>query len=287
MKLSIETFALREKLGDEGAMELIARAGFDCVDYSFYWQAEGSPALGEEYQAYARKIRAVMEKNGLRCNQAHAPFWADYQEKTELGNPHYRQLVRAVEAASILGAEQIVVHALMVPPEETKLDAEEINLAYYRSLEPYCRKFGIRVAVENLFRWDEKRRTHHGVLASGKALSAFIQKLDSPWFVACIDVGHAAITGSEPEDFIRAMAPGLLQGLHIQDSDYLGDRHTLPYSGWLNWEKIMAALKETGYTGELTFEVFGYLRRLPKALLPDALRYAARIGRYLIDLFEA
>ena len=37
MKLSIETYALREKFGDRGTILLAKEAGFDAVDYSYYW----------------------------------------------------------------------------------------------------------------------------------------------------------------------------------------------------------------------------------------------------------
>lgn len=111
--------------------------------------------------------------------------------------------------------------------------------------------------------------------------------LTSPIFVACVDVGHAAITGTEPEDFLLQMKPEQLQAVHIQDGDYRADRHTLPFLGNFFWEAIMAALRKVGYTGDLTFEIFGYLSHVPSALLPSALRFAADTGRYLITLFEA
>lgn len=40
MKLSVELSALTDKFGDFRAVEPAKEAGFDAVDYSFYWNNE-------------------------------------------------------------------------------------------------------------------------------------------------------------------------------------------------------------------------------------------------------
>ena len=284
MKLAIETYALREKFGDQKAFALIRAAGFDGVDYSYYWTAEDSPIVGEGYRGYAEQLRGWLEESGLSCHQAHAPFRFAYGEAMDESEPHYLEIVRAIESASILWVEHIVIHSIRPPKAE---DTVAYNLQFYRSFEPYCRKFGVRVAVENLFSRDQKRGGFRGRFATPTSLCEFVRLLDSPWFVACIDVGHAALTGMEPEDFIAGMERGVLKALHIQDTDYRDDRHILPYMADLNWDGIMSALRGIGYDGELTFEVFHFLKRIPDALIPEALRYAAAVGRYLTEKFEA
>jgi len=284
MKLSIETYAIREKFGDEQAIRLIKAAGFDSIDYSYYYTPENSPITGEEYLEHAKKVRACLDETGLVCHQAHAPFRFVYGEVMDESEPHYLEIVRAIEAAAILGAEQIVIHSIRPPLEQ---DTVDYNLKWYRSFEPYCRKFGIRVAVENLFMRDKKRNCFKGRFATPETLCEIIRLLDSPCFVACIDVGHAALTGMEPEDFIAGMERGVLKALHIQDTDYRDDRHVLPYMADLNWDGIMSALRDIGYDGELTFEIFHFLERVPAELIPETLRYAAAVGRHLIGKFEA
>ena len=118
-------------------------------------------------------------------------------------------------------------------------------------------------------------------------ISRFIEKLDSPWFTACIDVGHASLVGWEPEDFIRGMKKGVTQALHIQDNDYLGDRHMLPFTANLKWHNIMSALKDIEYDGELNFEIQKFASRFPNELIPDVMKFEEKVGRYLISVFEA
>ena len=86
-------------------------------------------------------------------------------------------MVRALESASILGAKNIVVHSLNVPEG---VSFEEYNIEYYKSFIPYCEKFGIHVAVENLFTRDQKRKYLKGKIGSPEELNNIVQKINYP-----------------------------------------------------------------------------------------------------------
>lgn len=283
MNLSVELYSVTKHFGDHKAVELIKQAGFDAIDYSYYYEKECEEILGENYKEYAREFRAYLDRSGISCNQAHAPFTFQYGMSLDVSEEKYLHIVRSMESAAILGAKNIVVHAVTVPED---VDFEAYNIEYYKSFIPYCEAFNIHVAVENLFSRDPKRHRLVGKLGSPKELNRIIKKIDSPWIVACVDVGHAALTGYEPEDFISRVDPGILKCLHIQDNDYLDDRHMLPYLANLNWSAVMTALKKCGYEGELTFEIVKYLQKFPPELIPDALKFAAVIGKHLISIYE-
>ena len=288
MRLSIETYGLRRRYGDFEAARLIAEAGFDAMDYSSYWYAD-SPLAREDYRDYAQRLRAHIDGLGLACNQSHAPFAMKYGQPFDMTCPEFREVVRSLEVASILGAGQIIVHSLAMP-EELRDDVEATHayaMAYYSALLPYAEEFGIRIAVENLFvRYKDRKFVYSKRLNSPETLSRVVRELDSPWVTACLDMGHAAMVGYEPEDFIRGMERGLLGAVHIQDGDYMEDRHTVPYVGQYHWEAIMKALAETGYTGDLTFEVYKLYQNLPDTAIPHALKMAEAVGRHMIGIFE-
>ena len=48
----------------------------------------------------------------------------------------------------------------------------------------------------------------------------------------------------------------------------------------------MKALAETGYTGDLTFEVYKFYQNLPDTAIPHALKMAEVVGRELIDIYQ-
>ncbi len=284
MRLSIDVYQLRKRFGEEQAFSMIKDAGFHCVDYSFYWlnPEEKQAILGDGYREYAQKVKEQLNQMGLICNQAHAPF--DFKlinGEISLSNLHYCEVVRSIEAASIMGAEQIVVHPLTPADDRSVLD---VNVDYYKSLEPYCEKFGIRIAVENLPcpRYDNLEA---GIIGHkfGRAedIYALIKKLNSPWFVCCIDVGHAAITGIAPEKLIGDLDNSLLQALHIHDNDCQSDLHLLPYLGKLDWDNIAQSLADIQYQGDLTFEVFGFMKKFDDDMMESALDIVASAGRNL------
>lgn len=285
MKLSIDNGMLLARFGVYESARMIKEAGFDCIDMTYYTVPVDSPLLDDGYREYAIKLKEYLNELGLECNQAHAPLVFAYGDRFSLEDPHYRAIVRSVESAAIMGAKVIVVHSVGHRQGNDILFDRAYNLDYYRSLIPYCEKFGIRIAVENLFEYGQNGE-FVGRLGTPEELSEFVLELDSPCFCACLDTGHASLTGVKPEDFVAGMRADLLQVLHVHDGDYLGDRHTLPYMMNFDWEKIMGALKKIGYDGELTFEILNYFRNIPKELIPEALRFAEKTGRYLIGIYK-
>ena len=285
MKLSIDNGMLLARFGVYESARMIKEAGFDCIDMTYYTVPVDSPLLDDGYREYAIKLKEYLDELGLECNQAHAPFVFAYGDRFSLEDPHYRAIVRSVESAAILGAKVIVVHSVGHRQGNDILFDRAYNLDYYRSLIPYCEKFGIRIAVENLFEYGQNGE-FVGRLGTPEELSEFVLELDSPCFCACLDTGHASLTGVKPEDFVAGMRADTLQVLHVHDGDYLGDRHTLPYLMDFDWQKIMCALKKIGYNGELTFEILNYFRNIPKELIPEALRFAEKTGRYLIGIYK-
>lgn len=280
MKLSVENHTLRKRYGDETAIKMLKEAGFDSIDYSYYWLEDTDDALGSNYIEHAVKVRQLLDENCMTCNQAHAPFALTYGSTFDLSEKEYAKIVRSMESAAILGAEHIVVHSLGVP---NSVDCFAYNLGFYKSLEPYCEKFGIRIAIENLFEYDQKRKTFRkGRLHTPELLNGMIKALNSPWFVVCIDVGHAAVTGFEPEELIQGFDHQTLKSLHIHDNDYLSDRHALPCTGDFNWDKITGALKSIDYNGDFTLEIFAYLNRFDDEMMQDALMFAGKVGRHLM-----
>ena len=85
MKISTEINTTAKIVGEEKAIEYIAKAGFDAWDFSMFaicdkdWENQkvvpnSHPVSGPNYLAYARKLKQIGLDNGIVCNQGHAPF---------------------------------------------------------------------------------------------------------------------------------------------------------------------------------------------------------------------
>jgi len=283
MKLIVENHYLRKIFGDREAIRIIAEAGFDGMDFSFFKLDENDDILKKpNIKEYALSLKEYAKSLGVKFAQAHAPLTHAYDDKSDF-EEHFAEIVKSMEIASYLDVPVIIVHSIKCPKN---IDFDDVNRKFYGRLAPYCEKFNIRIGVENLFMRDKVRECFVGQQGTPKEITAFVNTLDKKYFTVCLDTGHAALTGCEPQDFIRGMNSELLTALHIQDNDYKNDRHWLPYSGKLDWNEITSALAEIGYKGNLTLEIMHFIDRYPDDLQPMALTFACQVGRKLIKLIE-
>lgn len=286
MKLSVETGTIISRLGDKQALRLIKEHGFDCVDYSYYGREKDDILNKDKYLAFARDIRSELDRLGLECNQAHAPMCFPYGDETGEGSENWCLIARAIESAGILGAKAIIVHSVGLPLEK-KAQEFEYNVGFFKSFEPIAEKAGIKIAVETLVEYDSRRNRYSSLFNTPYELCNIVKALGTDNFTGCVDIGHCAQTNYSPEQFLRNMNKDILTCLHVQDSDYWGDAHFLPFTRDFKWDSIMQSLKGIGYSGDLTFEVIGYFNRLPNELLGAGLAFAESVGRHLISLYNS
>ena len=286
MRISIETHFFAKDVDHKDAVRMIKEAGFDCYDLSFTRGiAPEYDMLGEDYRERAMALREYADSIGITCNQSHAPFKLKYEDGLSPDNEKYTRVVRAIECAAIAGAESIVVHRVLVPEG---VDVLEYNRKYYLSLLPYAEKFGIKIAVENLFTRDaETKKINGGFLHDPKEHAEYVRSLGSPCFIACLDIGHSALTGVAPEDAVAGHDPAVCRAIHVHDNDLVDDRHVFPMSGLFNWDAICEAFAKMGYEGDMTLELINPLSKASPELMPDSLRYAAAVARELVRKIEA
>lgn len=61
------------------------------------------------------------------------------------------------------------------------------------------------------------------------------------------------------------------------------DQHLLPYQGTINWNEVMAALREVGYPGDFTYEAHNSVRTLPDGMRDAALQYAYTTAKFVLQ----
>ena len=173
---------------------MIAEAGFDAYDISLFGMNEESPLMGKDYKKYAEELKEYSEINKIACNQAHAPF------PSSVGDPDkdakiYDSIVRSMEIAAILGAKIIVVHPVQhLTYAEHPQELFEMNVAFYKSLIPYCEKFGTKVAIENMWQYNfASKAISDSTCSRAWEFCEYIDAVNSEWIVGCLDIGHASL----------------------------------------------------------------------------------------------
>ncbi|MBQ7508046.1 MAG: sugar phosphate isomerase/epimerase, partial [Spirochaetales bacterium] len=161
----------------------------------------------------------------------------------------------------------------------------EYNLKFFRRLVPALEKWNVKCAIENLFKGDENGVRRASECSYPQETLDYISELGSDLFCSCADTGHFAIsekdTGISVGDAIRQLGK-TLEVLHVQENDGINDLHVVPYTlrNVMDWEDIIAALREIGYTGTMNFEVMPFVKQFPAEISQVAVAHIGNVARY-------
>lgn len=274
MKTSTEINSIAKLVGMEKAVYLVAEAGFDAFDFSMFQMTnKDHPLAGDNYLAFARKIKQIGLDNGIACNQSHAPFPVYFDWIREL-QP------RAIECTAEVGGKICVIH-----PDNNK--SPEENAEMYFELLPMAKDYGVVIATENMWNWDEKANI--ALPAACSSPESFVRHIDAvndPFLIACLDIGHAEMEGlnTNAPEMIRALGHRL-GALHIHDNDRHFDSHAIPFSMKIDFDAVVAALKEVGYKGDLTLEADRHCGKFTPETVHVAVKELAEAAKRLKAMF--
>ncbi|MBQ3095011.1 MAG: sugar phosphate isomerase/epimerase [Clostridia bacterium] len=309
MKLSLSASTLFNTMGTEATFRTLREAGFEACDYPLTRYADGPYAkegIGEslfdrpqtEVDAIMDEVASLAKKYGIQLYQTHAPYPSNTRDgDTLILNDHHINLARkAIRATSRLGCGYMVIHPAFCHHidldrnEEARKINYEANMAFFSSLIPDLRIYGVRLCLENVYGRDGETRLLCPTACSHAAdLAAWIDTLNEmageELFCACLDSGHCIITGDDAASEIRTLG-SRLRCLHLHDSRPGEDAHTLPYLAELDWDSITAALREIGYEGTLNFEAVRWPRFFPVELQPAAVHFAGAVAAHIRTLWE-
>lgn len=285
MKISTEIDSVAMVIGEEKTIEYLAKAGFDAWDFSMFrmceydWKTKkllpsSHPLAGENYLAFARKLKQIGLDNGIVCNQSHAPFPTACKEIQSY-------FKRAIECTAEAGGEICIIH-----PDNDK-SAEE-NAEIYNELLPFAKQCKVKIATENMWNWDDdKNQASFAACCDPKDFLAHINAVNDDYLVACLDIGHAEMKGlnTNSVEMIKALG-NHLQALHIHDNDKWHDSHQIPFSMQIDFVPIVKALKEIGYSGYFTLEADQFLSGCTENDIYDKIKEMARVAKKLADMYE-
>ncbi len=285
MKISTEIGSAAKIIGEEKAIEYCAKAGFDAWDFSMFsmcrydWEnntllENDHPLAGGNYLKFARKLKQVGIDNGIICNQSHAPFPTRCAEIRS----YYK---RAIECTAEAGGKICIIH-----PDNNRT-AEE-NGEMYLELLPFAKEHNVRIATENMWNWDkEKNQSSFAACATPESFNAHLDAVNDEYLTACLDIGHAEMKGSNTNavEMIRALG-NRLSALHIHDNDRWHDSHQIPFSMNIDFNEVVASLKQINYKGYFTLEADKYLSVYTKENVFEGIKNLEQAVRKLANMFE-
>ncbi|MCI6908462.1 MAG: sugar phosphate isomerase/epimerase [Clostridiaceae bacterium] len=298
MKVSVTTDEMARAYGDAEALKRLADIGFDAVDFGmFKYDMHGELFCGPQadFERYFESLGQTARDAGIEIGQVHSPM-PSYTANPEEDAHILECQKKAILAAYRLGSPYIIIHPCI--PQEYRYDhfraeTREINMKFYGELTPLLEQCGVRLGVENMFNWDpEKNCICPTVCSSAEEMIDYIDAL-GPQFVACLDTGHAQLSGSGAPDMARKLG-ARLKTLHVHDNDGISDCHVAPMLGYngpthmssVCWTDFAAALREIGYTGTLSFETDQTQRMYGPALLMESTTLLYKVARELARMCE-
>jgi len=267
---------------DHAQYRILKELGYDAVDYNGMCSEPGCGLFAlsdEEFERELLKDRQAIEAAGLEICQTHG-VWPYDDTKSEQWDLKFEAMVKSIRGTAILGCQYVIVHPVMPfgwheSPHHDK-DVRE-NIEYMKKLVPYAEKYGVKIALENM-------PNPYVPCGSVEELVTCIDEVNSPWLVACLDVGHSTALGYNAGDAVRMLGERL-HCLHVHDNDGKRDLHWFPYYGVTNWQHFTGALKEIGYQGTMSLEtsIGERMRMLPPDLCAEGDQWMYHIVRKLAE----
>ena len=217
--------------------------------------------ISDNIEGYARlnysELSALSEKYGVKIWSMHLPFGPF--TVLDLSNPalaeytveYYAELIKK---GAEIGVDKFVLHPSGEPikEEERRLRMETAK-ASLGALAKIAAKHGAVICVENLPR-----------TCLGKNSEEIAELVSAhPALRVCFDTNH--LLSEDPAEFVRKIGDKIAT-IHVSDYDFVNERHWLPGEGKIDWQAILAALREVNYSGVWMYEIE---LRCPKTILRD------------------
>ncbi|MBR6299594.1 MAG: sugar phosphate isomerase/epimerase [Clostridia bacterium] len=275
------------------AISALAAAGYRYLDANLCGCSRRgkrfAPMTEDNWEQHVKDWRRLADDIGVQFRQGHA-YWSVNGPVEKGGVPGGEDgeelMRRSVLAAQILGIEWLVVHPSTYLQNGTPLTKEaifEANLAYFSRWAAFYADHGIGMAIENM----PSLGRIPSFFSDIDTLNALVDALDRPNVGACLDTGHAHVSGLSPADCVLKLG-NRLKATHINDNSAVGrDEHVAPFMGTINWPQTVKALRDIGYENDFAFETQNLTAVFPLRIQGDLLRFSYTLGEYLLsdDLF--
>lgn len=228
----------------------IGRHGFDFVDFTL------EPPMADPDQIDPGAIRAALDRHSLGVVAHTAWFIPMASPYPTVRDASLREFRRCLVAAKAIGADVMNVHYRPVPPASSAKQAVEWHA---ETLGPLCddaARVGITIVIE------------HVPEGGARQLENILEIM---WRVPLLrfhlDSGHAKLESRHDRfgNYLDRLGDKLLH-VHLSDNDGTADQHLPPGAvprSRTDWPSHVKKLRDTGYDGTITLEVFspdrGYL----------------------------
>jgi len=293
-KIGVQTYGIEEHFGVDGAYRVVREAGFDAVDVNLdhfltdsqIRNQEHVPifnAEGEELLAYFKPWKDAAEKYGIDNYQTHAPFPCYVAEPSNGYNDYLLEVLKkTIAGCAYIGCRRLIIHPFFLGYNQ-QLDPQaewDLNIQRYSQLIPAAKEHGVIICLENMF--TSFRAKRYSAVCSDITLACrYIDTLNEiageRVFAFCLDTGHLLLLGKDIKNAIIELGDRI-ECFHVHDNNGAEDQHMPPYTGKLDWDRMVEGLKAIGFNKTLSFETYNILTYIDHELVVSILRFIADCG---------
>jgi sugar phosphate isomerase/epimerase len=281
-------------------MELAVKSGFDAIDFDLELYGGGSDPIYKSFDAieeHFSKIKERADELGLIISQTHGRC------RTNTPQPEHCEYAKWVSerdlyATSLLGAPACVIHNITTGRWGLRsadfMHAK--NAEFIADIAPFAEKYGVAIGFETFGDSHVDGKRYIDFFGDSNELIKQYNMTKTKNKVICLDTGHtnkAQCVAREHGFEVPGVAESVrifgkeLKLLHLHDNNSYSDQHLPPRwagsDGAINWDEVMAALDEVGYSGVYNFELnLSYFGQQLGEMIP-------LLGKYLrafVDKYE-
>lgn len=240
MKTSITIYSCDKYFSDKSMtvkdfIEFSAKVGFDGVDLGYYWKDKA-----KEFN----ELPVWLKDNNITLSGYIIGNNFGAVVGTDKVNEEIAKVKTAVDEASQLGAKVLRVFA----GKREGLSWEEgkdLICDCFAKCAEYGKQKGVILALED----------HGGLSATSDQVLFYINKVNSPFFRANVDIGNFWNYGEEPAHGVKNTAPYAAM-VHVKDLKKVNDKlESVPVGeGDIDFIECFRILKNAGYNGYLCLE---------------------------------
>lgn len=200
-----------------------------------------------KWRSVVERAKKRFQAQGVKTH-IHGPYMElmYHSQDADVQKLAQKKFTIGLQIARELNAQHMVVHSTYNPlnpdPKHTRVWLEQ-SVRFWKKMVPVARRYKCMIVIENVYD------------TSPDLLKELVNKVNSPFFKICMDIGHVNIFSRHSlEEWISILKPDL-HHIHIHDNDGTEDGHLALGEGKINLKKFFAALSKLRYVPACVLEM--------------------------------
>ncbi len=193
-----------------------------------------------------KKVRELADRFGIEIWTTHLPFkneWCVVQQTKEARDWAFDFQCKMIERATDIGSTRFVSHPSFIIREgwDREECLKQTKDAHFRLAE-FAAARGAEIAVENMV-----------PICLGRTADELMDIVNvNDKLRVCFDTNHLLL--DTHDEFLDKVKDKLIT-VHINDYDFVNERHWLAGEGKIDWVALYRKFREVGYTGAWIYEL--------------------------------